>query len=153
MKLLSYLLTLSLILFLACSGDSDSGSSTTSNSGKSSNELSEFQMEHGLGPVTERIELGDFDPSLAEKGQSIFNMKCSACHQVEGRFVGPEYGDIMERRSAEFVMNMILNPGEMIRQHPEGKKMLAEYMTPMPYQNVKKEEARAIVEYFRSYQQ
>ena len=151
MKLFSYLTALSLIFLVACSGGSDSG--TTSTSGNSSGELSAFQLEHGIGPVTERIELGDFDPEMAKKGQNIFNTKCAACHQVEGRFVGPEYGDIMERRSAEFVMNMILNPGEMIRQHPEGKKMLADYMTPMPFQNVSKDEARQIVEYFRSYQQ
>ncbi len=47
-------------------------------------------------------------------------------------------------------MNMIMNPDEMTRKHPEGRKMMQEYMSPMPYQNVTVEQARAIVEYFRT---
>jgi cytochrome c len=47
-------------------------------------------------------------------------------------------------------MNFILNPQEMIEKHPEGKKMLAEYMLVMPFQNVAEDEALDIVEYLRS---
>lgn len=75
------------------------------------------------------------------------------CHNMEGRMVGPELGDVMERRSPEFVMNFILNPSGMTREHPVGQELLQEYMTAMPYQNVKEDEARAIVEFLREYNQ
>lgn len=114
--------------------------------------LSHFELEHGIGPVTERIELGDeFDPGLVESGRNIYEMKCEMCHNMEGRMVGPALGDIMEQRSAEFVMNFILNPSGMVREHPVGQKLLREYMTAMPFQNVQKDEARAIVEFLREY--
>jgi len=45
---------------------------------------------------------------------------------------------------------MILNPAEMIQKHPETKKLLAEYSVPMTFQNVTKDDARAILEYFRT---
>ncbi|CAN5385388.1 hypothetical protein BH23BAC3_BH23BAC3_31390 [soil metagenome] len=47
-------------------------------------------------------------------------------------------------------MNMKLNPDQMQKEHPEVKKLLAEYITPMPNQNITREEARAIVEYLAS---
>lgn len=147
-----FLLTIGLLIITMGCGQSDQQETSGRASGSSATELSAFELEHGIGPVTERIEIGDFNPALAEKGQTIFNMKCAACHQQERRFVGPAYADVLDRRSPEFVMNIILNPGEMIRRHPEGQKMLAEYMTAMPFQNVSKDEARAIVEYLRTYQ-
>jgi cytochrome c551/c552 len=141
--------TLSLTLLLSCGN----GNETQQNSSQPSNEsgLSDFELDHGIGPVTERLELGEINPELAEEGRSIFAMKCEACHNMEGRMVGPALGDVLERRSAEFVMNMILNPSGMTREHPEGQRMLQEYMTPMPFQNVSDSDARAIVEYLRDY--
>lgn len=139
--------TISLFLLISCGN----GNETQQNNSQPSNEsgLTEFELEHGIGPVTERLEIGELDPELAEEGRSIFAMKCEACHNMEGRMVGPALGDVLERRSPEFVMNMILNPSEMAREHPEGQRMLQEYMTPMPFQNVSDSDARAIVEYLR----
>jgi hypothetical protein len=47
-------------------------------------------------------------------------------------------------------MNMILNPAEMVEKHPEARKLLAEFMTPMPDQNLTQDDARAVLEYLRS---
>ncbi len=141
----------SLLLFLSC-GNGESPESNGTSAETEEQGLTEFELEHGMGPVTERIELDNtIDDELASKGQSIFEMKCEMCHNMEGRMVGPELGEVMDRRSPEFVMNMILNPGGMTREHPEGQKLLQEYMTAMPFQNVKENEARAIVEYLRNY--
>lgn len=116
------------------------------------NGLSDFELEHGIGPVTERVEIGDeIDPGMVDLGRSVYRMKCEACHNLEGRMVGPQLGDILEKRSPEFVMNFILNPSGMTREHPVGRELLQEYMTPMPFQNVSEEEARAVVEYLRDY--
>ncbi len=43
----------------------------------------------------------------------------------------------------------MLNPEENYKKHPEAKKLLAEYMTTMPNQNLTIDDAKAILDYFR----
>jgi cytochrome c1 len=57
---------------------------------------------------------------------------------------------VTETRTGAYIMNMILNPAEMVQKHPEARAKLAEFMTPMPFQNVTEDEARDILEYLRS---
>ena len=138
---------LSLILAGCGGGGSGDGATNGSDEGASGG-LSAEQLEHGIGPI-EAFELGDLDAELATTGERVFEIKCSACHKFDERYVGPALGDILERRSPAFVMNMILNPEGMIAEHPEARAMLAEYMTPMANQNLTEEDARAVLEYFR----
>lgn len=111
--------------------------------------LTEEQLEYGIGPIRS-VELADVDPELAEEGAEVFKVKCSACHKLEERYVGPPLGDVTERRTPEFIMNMILNPDEMVARHPEVKALLAQYYTPMPDQDLTEEDARAVLEYLRA---
>ena len=53
------------------------------------------------------------------------------------------------RRSPEYIMNMILNPNEMLTRHPEAKKMFSIYMTNMTFKDVSIDQARSILEYLR----
>jgi cytochrome c2 len=134
----------------ACGGDVSS--EHTSDAQQQEEGLSEFELEHGIGPITGRIEISDeLDQELVTKGRNIYEMKCEMCHSMVGRMVGPELGNVLDRRSPEFVMNFILNPGAMANDHPVGQEMLREYFTVMPFQNVKEDEARAIVEFLRYY--
>ena len=113
--------------------------------------LSQWELEHGIGPITESLELDEeIDEDLAAQGDDLYATLCESCHRMEARFVGPPLGKILEARTPEFVMNFMLNPQEMIREHPIGQELLAEYMVEMPYQNVSEEEARAILEYLRA---
>lgn len=137
-----------LILVLAACGGQPEQQQTAAK--KPANDLTPFQMEHGIGPVTSNPDLPPISPELVAKGAAIFNMKCVSCHVMDERFVGPDLREVTERRSPAFIQNMILNPSDMVRKHPEGKKLLAEFMTPMPYQNVTEEDARALLEYLRS---
>ncbi len=48
-------------------------------------------------------------------------------------------------------MNMILNPEEMIQKDPIAKKLLMEFNgAPMANQNLTEEQARQVLEYFRT---
>lgn len=132
--------------FAGCGGQDQAGDGTEQEEG-----LSAEQLENGIGPITS-VELGPLDPQLAAEGQATFELKCSACHKMDSRYVGPALGDVLSRRSPEFVMNMILNPEGMLAEHPEARKLLAEYMTPMANQNLTEEEARSILEYFRAFE-
>ncbi len=140
------LLALVLLCFGCGSGTPESAGSTDAPATTAG--LTEEQLEHGIGPI-EAFDPGPLDDALADKGLEVFNLKCSACHKMEGRYVGPEMGTIANERSPAYIMNMVLNPAEMIEKHPEAKKKFAEFMTPMPNQNISEDEARAILEYFR----
>ena len=111
--------------------------------------LTLYELEHGIGPVKENIELGSFDQSLAENGKKLFTEKCSQCHKMDERYTGPALRDVTNKRTPEYILNMILNPEEMTKKHPEAKKMLAIYANQMTFQNVSEEDARAIFEYLR----
>jgi mono/diheme cytochrome c family protein len=112
--------------------------------------LTPFQLEHGIGPITELLEIEEaIDEEMVARGREIFTAKCEVCHAMQGDKVGPSLGDVVERRSPEFVINFILNPGENVLNHPVGLDLLEEHNTEMPYSDITMEEARAIYEYLR----
>lgn len=103
----------------------------------------------GVGPIQTKLELGPIDDTLAKKGEALFNEKCTACHKIDERYVGPPIKDVTKRRTPEWIMNMIIEPVKMTQEDPIAKELLAEYLTQMTNQNINKEDARAILEYFR----
>ena len=151
MKYLAQIIAAALLaLTISACGGEETSNQRSNQASEAEQGLTDFEMEHGIGPVTERVQVDDeLDREMIEIGRNIYEMKCEMCHNMQGRMVGPPLGDVMNNRSPEFVMNMILNPGGMVRNHPEGEKMLQDYMTVMPFQNVKEDEARAIVEFLR----
>ena len=110
--------------------------------------LSEAQLRHGIGPIT-RIDLDPIDAALASDGERLFQAYCTACHKLDDRYAGPPLAGVTRQRTPEFVMNMILNPSEMVDKHPDVRAMLAEYYSPMPVLGLSTEQARAILEYLR----
>ena len=80
----------------------------------------------GVGPIQSKIELGALDNALAQKGEKIFNEKCTACHKIKERYVGPAIKGVTKRRAPEWIMNMILAPMKakmIILMQPKAKKM------------------------------
>jgi cytochrome c len=112
--------------------------------------LSAFELENGIGPVKEKLELGALDQALADSGRKVFEVKCSMCHKMDTTYVGPSLGEVTTRRTPAFIMNMILNPQEMVERHPVAKQLLAERMTFMANQGLSVPEARAVLEYLRT---
>jgi len=112
-------------------------------------DLTPWEVENGIGPITEPLQLGEIDAALVSQGEEIFNLKCSACHKLDERYVAPPLRDVTSRRTPEFVLNMILNPLEMTQRHPVTKELLGEYFTPMTPQGLTDEDARAILDYLR----
>jgi cytochrome c len=135
---------------LACGGDRSAADGTQAASQAQSGPSAD-ELEKGIGPVRQ-VMLGPVDPALAARGQVDFEMKCTSCHQMEERYVGPPLGTVLERRTPEFVMNMMLNPSEMTQKHPVVRELVGEYMLAMPFQDLTEPEARAILEYLRTVQ-
>lgn len=104
----------------------------------------------GVGPI-KTMSLDEINPALVSKGMEVFKVMCTACHKPEKKFIGPAPKGILKRRSPEWVMNMILNPENMIKNDSLAKELLIEFNgAPMANQNLTEEEARAVLEYFRS---
>lgn len=141
-------LTLGAALIVGCGQRSETENQTeTAEDTEQKQELTDFEMLNGVGPVDEEITIEEVDEELAQEGMKIFDMKCGACHKMEDRYVGPPLGSVMNARTPAFVMNMILNPEEMLQRHPIAQSLQAEYITPMPDQQLSREDARAVVEY------
>lgn len=131
-----YCLILAVIL-ISCSGE------------KKASQFNEFELEHGIGPVTEIVILGEVDADLADRGEELFKGLCFMCHNELDSSVAPSLEGILEKRSPEYVMNMILNPVGMTRRHPSRINQKEAYFTSMPFQSLSIDDARAIIEYFR----
>ncbi|HTL04702.1 MAG TPA: cytochrome c [Gemmatimonadales bacterium] len=142
---------LALALLLGACGEKEKEADEHKGGGEEAkSELTAFELENGIGPVKEKVELGPLDQALAAKGKALFETKCSMCHKMDTTYVGPGLGEVTARRTPAYIMNMILNPQEMVERHPIAKQLLAERMTFMANQNLSVEEARAVVEYLRT---
>jgi len=105
----------------------------------------------GVGPVKLVTLAPETDQELAARGKEIYEQMCLACHRVGKRFIGPAPNNILERRSPEWVMNMILNPEVMVKEDPLAKDLLIEFNgSPMANQGLNEDQARAVLEYFRT---
>ncbi len=105
----------------------------------------------GTGPITS-ITLGaEIDQAMAATGAEIYKKLCTACHKPTKKFIGPAPKGILERRTPEWIMNIILDPEGMVKNDPLAKKLLVEFNgSPMANQNLTEDEARAVLEYFRT---
>ena len=105
----------------------------------------------GIGPIKNLDFPADIDTDMAARGQEKFNAICVACHMAEQRMIGPAMKGVFKRRSPEWVMNMMLNPNEMLKSDPIAKALLKEYNNAiMLNQNLSEDEARDLAEYLRT---
>ncbi|MEH6535766.1 MAG: cytochrome c [Psychroserpens sp.] len=105
----------------------------------------------GVGPITSLIFDTEIDQKMATEGAEVFKKMCTACHRPDKKFIGPPPTGILERRSPEWIMNMILDPEGMVKNNPLAKELLMEFNgSPMANQNLTEKEARSVLEYFRT---
>ncbi|WP_038028349.1 c-type cytochrome [Thermonema rossianum] len=149
-------MTLGLLMF-ACGGQEENTAqnneppqSMLADEEPAENEAPDPMTVKGVGPV-QSIELGEIDPAMAEEGKMLFESKCSACHKIGEEYIGPDLKGVTARRAPEWIMNMILNPENMVKEDPIAKELFAKFNgTPMANQGLTEEEARKILEYFRT---
>ena len=105
----------------------------------------------GVGSIKSLKLDAEINQEMVAKGADIFKTKCTACHKPNKKFIGPSPQNILERRTPEWVMNMILDPEKMIKEDALAKELLIEFNgSPMANQNLSEEDARAVLEYFRT---
>lgn len=145
-KLTIKLLTI-ILLLISCGGEKKAEQEAKP---ANPNGLTDFEMENGIGPVKEKIQLGEIDPVKVAAGEKIYSSLCAPCHKLDKRLVGPAQRYTVDRRTPEYILNMIMNPDEMTKRHPTGRKLLGEYLAPMSNQNLTLEQAKEVLEYLRS---
>lgn len=137
-----------LTILYGCGGaptPSDSSSTSTAT------EPSEEEIaEKGLGPV-KHVELTTpLDQTMVSNGKGIYELKCSACHRLDGtKLVGPGWKDVTTRRKPEWIMNFAINVDEMLNSDPKAMAMLEECLVRMPNQNLTEADARNVLEFMR----
>lgn len=157
-----FALSLMVIGMLISCGNNEKKETTSTEDSKPKTEKKEItydkvdgvavDMENkGVGPVKSITLADEIDQELADRGKEIYDVNCLACHKPDKKFVGPAPKGILDRRSPEWTMNMILNPELMVKRDPIAKQLLKEYNgSPMANQGLTEDEARAILEYFRT---
>lgn len=159
-------LSLLLVLLINCGGDDSSIEGTDEVSNENYNiytakstakdkddapEEIDPMEDKGIGPVKSITLAEKIDEELAKKGNELFQAKCTACHKTTKKFIGPNPTGVLERRTPEWIMNMILNPDVMVVKNAAAKKLMIEFNgAPMANQNLAEDEARSILEYFRT---
>ena len=105
----------------------------------------------GIGPIKTVTLAAEVDQTMATHGADVYKKMCTACHRTNKKFIGPPPTGILERRTPEWVMNMILNPEQMVKEDPLAKELLMEFNgSPMANQGLSEKDARAVLEYFRT---
>lgn len=163
-KILNYSLLALTALFLSCGGKEEKKQEGFSFEKPAASEQTVTKAEpavaasqridlinKGVGPIKSVTLSAEIDQALATQGEDIFGNMCTACHRSDKKFIGPAPTGILERRSPEWVMNMILNPDGMVKSDPLARDLLAEFNgAPMANQNLTEAEARAVLEFFRT---
>ncbi len=148
------ILIISIFSFIACGGDQKEKKNKEKEETKTEKKKergSRKKNNKGIGPVTELKLPETIDEAMVKEGKEIFDAKCTACHKPATKYIGPAPKGIMKRRSPEWIMNMILNPEEMIKKDPIAKQLLRDYNgAVMANQDLTEDDARKVLEYFRT---
>ena len=107
--------------------------------------------DKGVGPIKE-LKLGAINQNLADKGSDIFNNKCSACHDINDVNLAPALKGVTKILSPVFIMNYLMNTKEMQQKDPYVKNLIQQWkkVPMMKDQRLKKDDARAVLEFLRT---
>lgn len=98
------------------------------------------------------VDLTDpLDQELILEGTQIFRNKCAKCHTIDTvEFSVPAFAGVTNRRSPEWIMNMIINVDEMLKQDPVAADLLRRHKKVMPDPKLNVNQTRAVLEFLRN---
>lgn len=159
MKNTRYLIIFSTAMLFAFAGCGGSGEQSKQETPASSETPADNSMvadkpanadPKGIGKFRDVKLTHPLDEGMVKKGQEIADVKCTSCHKLTAdKLVGPGWKGVTDRRTPEWIMNFITNVDEMLQKDPEAQAMLEICMVRMPNQNLKDDEARAVLEFMR----
>jgi len=94
---------------------------------------------------------GPPDAAAAAQGEKLFTTKgCSACHAFGRRLTCPDLAGVTHRRTAQWMQSQILHPEVMTKSDPISHALFAQFALQMPNQHLTEDEAKAVIEYFKT---
>lgn len=149
MRIILSVFTLALLVG-GCKPDRPSATSGSASGDGSAAVAENTDPSKGIGPVQHVTLNSPLEQERIDRGLAIYEMKCQACHRLDDkRVVGPGWAGVTERRTPEWIINMITNVDVMLDQDPEAQKLLELCLTRMPNQNVSVGDARDVLEFMR----
>ena len=147
------LLSGAMVILYACSNSSSENKSGEEKTAPATTEkpaATDAGNEKGIGKFQDVKLDPKLDAAMAVKGQTIFDVKCGACHKLtDERLVGPGWKGVTSRHRPEWIMNFSTNVDEMLSKDPKAQAMLEVCLVRMPNQNLSDEDARSILEFMR----
>jgi cytochrome c551/c552 len=150
-KIFVFMCMAAAVVLYACGGNSNTVAAPADNSAaKAESGNPTYDPNRGEGKFTS-VAVGDkLDAPMADAGEKIFSVKCSACHKLtEEKLVGPGWKGVTARHKPEWIMNFITNTDKMIDKDPKAQAMLELCLVRMPNQNLSDDDARRLLEFMR----
>lgn len=138
------------LYLVSCGGEEPKPDTSVPQVAKEEPKTVNFMDNKGIGPIKELKLDATIDEKMAAAGKQVYQEKCTSCHKEYEKYIGPAPLGILERRSPEWIMNMILNPEVMIQNDPIAKDLIRQFASPMANQHLTEQEARNVLEYFRT---
>jgi len=87
----------------------------------------------------------------AQDGEALFKANCTSCHAVKDKVVGPALQGIENRRPEEWLLKWVKNSQSVVKSGDEyAVKLFNDFnKVPMPNQNLKDDEIKAILAYIK----
>jgi cytochrome c551/c552 len=105
----------------------------------------------GVGPIKSLKLDPKLDDKMVTEGKGIFNDKCSVCHELDQKKVGPALRNITKEQAPEYIMNLLLNTEKMQQADPNVKALIKKYNdVVMVNPQLTQPKARSVLEYLRS---
>jgi cytochrome c551/c552 len=138
-------------LIYACGGGTQQNDQTADDhTGSASTTPAPADNPDGVGKFKDVQVPEKLDAALAQKGESVYDMKCSSCHKLsDEKLVGPGWKDVTKRNTAAWIMNFVTNVDEMLNTDPKAQAQLEICLVRMPNQNLSDEDARNVYEFMR----
>jgi len=104
----------------------------------------------GIGRFKDVPLTHPLDMAMIEKGKTVFDAKCSACHKLTAeKLVGPGWKGVTDRHAPEWIMNFITNTEVMLDKDLAAQAEVVTCLVRMPNQDLTDEQARQILEFMR----
>jgi len=145
------LLSGALILLYSCSNNgAENKSADKTTPSTETPAATDSKTDKGIGKFQDVKLDPKLDGAIAAKGQTIYDMKCGACHKLtDEKLVGPGWKGVTSRHTPEWIMNFATNVDEMLNKDPKAQAMLEVCLVRMPNQNLTDQDARSVLEFMR----
>ncbi len=85
-------------------------------------------------------------------GERLFlKVGCTSCHTIgKGKMIGPDLTGTTQRRTGEWLKKWLKDPPSMLATDETARKLLEEYLTPMPSYGLTNKEVDLLLEYLKT---